>query len=210
MSWSLSLTTPPVLAALDLATEVRQQLRLEVFELADQAAVLQGYIDAAEAACEEYTDRQLITATWTLNLERWNEPGIYRCENGIGRIRLPKPPLQSVTSIKYTDVDGIEATWSSLEYQLAAPVGPTSQRAEIVLKDGFSWPDDVLHGPAAIRILFVAGYGLTYAAVPASLRAGMLLRVAESFERREEALTGTTQSQNEQTARTLWSSDRTW
>jgi len=203
MSWSLTPITPAAAEPLDRDTEVKQQLRLESAEVAAQAAVLNGYISAARLACEHETGRQLITATWELVMDSWYEEGIYRREGGLERQRLPKPPVASITSVKYRDTAGVEQTWDPANYIPFLPLGETAGRAEIALAFGVYWPTLQVRSQA-VKIRFVAGYGATYSSVPGSLRAGMLLRVAEMYERREEVTVGTIQSSNELTAHKLW------
>ena len=207
--WSLNLVTPPAAEPLDLETEVKPHLRVTGAEAADQAAGISGATVAAREACEGFTGRQLITATWELWLQEWCEPGITRD----GAIRIPKPPLQQqagspaltagVLSVKYLDTAGAEQTLAADQYQILAPVGPTAQRGLIFPAYGVAWPS-VRCQPAAIKIRYTAGYGATFASVPGSLRAGMKLQVSEANERRELATIGTIQSKNELTAERLW------
>lgn len=202
--WDLKTITPATTAALDLNSEVKQQLRLEGSEIAAQAQILAGYIAAATSACEKFTRRQLINATLELWLDSWNEPGIYRCEGGLGRLRIPRAPLASVASIKYRDPAGVEQTWPANQYLWeVADGGDDTQRAEVLPAYGVTWPALQVRARAA-KIQFTAGYGAAYSNVPYPLRAGMLLRVAEMYERRSETTIGTIQSTNEQAAEKLW------
>jgi uncharacterized phiE125 gp8 family phage protein len=207
--WKLSLITPAGAEPLDLTTEVKQQLRLETAEMEAQAAVLAAYIAAARRNCENDTGRQLIEATWDLIMDCWTEAGIYRCENGIERLRLPKPPVSAITHVKYRDTAGVEQTWAASNYITFLPAGETAARAEIALAYGAFWP--TLQARAqAVTIRFVTGYGAAYSDAPKALRAGMLLHVAEMYERRSEATIGTIQSTNALTAEKLWWPFRTW
>ena len=180
--WSLSLITAPAAEPLDVETDVRPHLRLTADEAAAQMSLLLGAIEGARQECETFTQRQLITTTWELWLESWMEPGIYDCESG--GLRLPLPPLQSLTDIKYIDLSGAEQTLSSSLYTLSKPAGPQAGRAIVFPAYGAVWPS-VLCRPAAIKVKFVAGYGASAAAVPARLKQGMLLCVGEAYERRE-------------------------
>src|SRR4051812_37884471 len=66
---------------------------------------------------------------------------------------LPKPPLQSVDRIQYTDAAGVEQTLAAGTYIVDADSRP----ARIVLKPGQSWP--ATDGSAnCVRVEFTAGF----------------------------------------------------
>lgn len=176
----LSLKTAPAARALDWFSEVKGHLRLDSDD--EAARVDSILIPAAEQWAESATGRQLITATWTLSFEAFPQDG--------GPIVLPKPPLQSVTSVKYYDDAGVQQTWAAAaNYTVIAPAGPKCGPGMIVPKVGISYP--YAYGfPYEVEIEFIAGYGASSASVPGLLKAGMLLLVAEQFERREEAFAG--------------------
>ena len=177
----LSLKTAPAAAALDWTTEVMEHLRLDSSE--EQGRVMTILVPAAQQWAESATGRQLVTATWTLFLSSF--PGDSSCP-----IWLPKPPLQSVTSVKYYDGAGVLQTWAASNYSYVAPAGPKCGGGYILPKAGAFYPS-VYGSPYEVEIEFVAGYGATFAAVPGLLKAGMLLLVGEQFERREESVSGT-------------------
>jgi len=176
----LSLKTPPVSTALDWATEVKGHLRIDSD---DEAGRIQSVcIPAAEQWAESATGRQLITATWQLFLDRF--PSDSGCP-----IYLPKPPLQSVTSVKYYDGGGVQQTWAASNYTVTAPAGPKAGPGFILPKVNAYYPD-VYGSPYEIEIEFKAGYGDTPANVPGLLKSGMLILVAELFEHREQGIVG--------------------
>lgn len=197
--WSLESITAPVEQALTVV-EAKGHSRLDALP-ADAQADLELKIAAAVTACESFTERQLVTATWELWLSSWCEEGIVRD----GVIRIPRPPLQSLTSVKYLDLDGTEITMDSSAYQLAKNAGPQAQRAILFPAYATTWPT-VRQQPSAIKIRFVCGYGAA-AAVPPALKQGMLLRIAEYYEHREEQSPGSI-STNLRTAEALWSEFR--
>ena len=61
----------------------------------------QIWIPAARGRCEKATERQTTPETWDLYLPRF--PWCHVLE-------LPKPPLQSVTWVKYLDANGVLQT----------------------------------------------------------------------------------------------------
>lgn len=176
----LSLKTAPAAPALDWATEVKPHLRLPSED--EAVRIMTVSVPAAEQWAESATGRQLVTATWTLYFDAF--PDDSGCP-----IYLPKPPLQSVTSVKYYDTNGVLQTWSASEYTVTVPAGPKAGPGWITPKVNYYYPS-VYGSPYEIAIEFVAGYGASHASVPGLLKAGMLMLVAELYERREQAIVG--------------------
>ena len=167
MANTLVEVTAPVKAPIDLAV-VKNHLRVDI-TTDDQ--LIADYLDTARHDAESFLWRALITQTWRLDFDTW--PGSV--------IALPKPPLQSVTSIKYTDIDGNQSTFSSDNYRVDIAKEP----GEIVLKKDKSWPTDELLETGAIQITFVCGYGDDPTDIPYDIRQGILLKVSEFYEMRE-------------------------
>src|SRR5215831_8551594 len=94
---------PPDAPAVSLS-DVR--LHVQSIDYSDDA-LLSMWIGAATQIFEEYTGRQLVTATRELLLETWpitmsTAVLPYRAP----RIELPRPPLQTVVSVSYLDSVG--------------------------------------------------------------------------------------------------------
>jgi len=177
---TLTLTTPAAALALDWVREVAGHLRLDTDD--ERERVEDVLIPAATEMAQAETERQLINATWTLYLDAFPPDG--------DRIELPKPPLSSVTSIKYYDPAGTLQTWTAVgNYTVVAPSGPQAESGYIVPAFGIIYPP-TQSVQDAVAIEFIAGYGATYASVPGAIRAAMLLLVGEQFERREEGIAG--------------------
>ena len=138
---------------------------------ASDDTLLTALIQAAREYVEGYQNRALCTQTWELVLDNWPIRD---------SIEMPKPPLQSVSSIKYKDSAGTEATWADTNYI----VDPDSFLGRVVLADNISWPTVTLYPAGGIRIQFVAGYGLA-ASVPQTTRQAMLLLIGHWYENRE-------------------------
>lgn len=155
--------------------------------------LLTGYALAADARCEDVTGRQLLTATW----EAWSD-GWPACRSMV----LPRPNLQSVTSVSYLDTAGALQVLDSSDYVVEAFAGPRGGFGRISLAYGASWPS-VLPQAKAVRIRYVAGYGDDGADVPASIQQGLLLTIATWFATREDA-TEATMSPVPLSARRLW------
>jgi uncharacterized phiE125 gp8 family phage protein len=137
-------------------------------------------IPAARDRGEQATGRQFITATWQMTLDR------FPCSR---YIELPKPPLQSVTSVTYVDENGATQTLATTVYSVDAPEGPTCARGRIALKYDQVWPS-TRYQPNCVTITFVAGYGDDGESVPARLKMGMLLDIGTLYEIREDYIVG--------------------
>jgi uncharacterized phiE125 gp8 family phage protein len=139
---------------------------------------LGALITAARKKVEEQSSRQLVTATWELQLDR------FPCEDG-GIIYLEKPPIQSVSSIKYIDPDGDEQTLDASAYQVDA----VSEPGRVKPAYGQSWPS-IRCEMNAVKVRFVAGYGAP-SAVSGLAKQAILMLVAHYSENREATLVGT-------------------
>jgi uncharacterized phiE125 gp8 family phage protein len=136
---------------------------------ASDDTIIQLYLDAAVArvdGAEGVLGRCLVTQTWD-----------YRLDAFPAEIKVPLPTLQTVTSVKYFDPDGVEQTMDSADYIVAG------QR---IVPGDDGWPDIDTERPYAVTVRFVAGYGLA-ADVPAAIKAAILLYVGDAYANREAA-----------------------
>ena len=171
-SWTL--TTPPTEEPVTLA-EIKDHLRVSGTA---EDSLLTLYAQMAREAVEEETWRALMPQTWTLYLAGWPADGV---------IELPRPPLQSVTHIKYTDEDGVEATLAATNYR----VDTAREPGRVVLAPDGEWPSDVLDSVNGVAVTFVAGYA-DASAVPTMAKAAILLQVGEIYANREAVIVGST------------------
>lgn len=123
--------------------EVKTHLRIDVDT---EDALLGAYLTAARVYYEQATWRALVTQTLGVRLSYWP---------GVDYIPLTRPPLQSVTSIVYTDSDGNDSTFPPSNYNVYA----NGDTGLIWLKDGLSWPSTTLQPGPSILITYVAGHG---------------------------------------------------
>jgi uncharacterized phiE125 gp8 family phage protein len=149
-------------------SEAKLHLRVDH---ADEDTLISGLISGARGQIEALCWHALMTQTLELVLDGWP------CGD---TIELPHPPLQSVTSISYKDVDGVTTTLASDQYSVAKD----SEPGRIVLAPGCTWPGVTLWTAEAIRVRFVAGW-LSAAAVPQRLKQALLLLVGEWYAMRE-------------------------
>jgi uncharacterized phiE125 gp8 family phage protein len=160
-----AIVTPPATTAVS-TSEVKAHCRVTT---SDEDTLLAIYLDSATSHIEQILQRKLITQTWKMYLDYWPS----QIETLFGN-------LQSVTHVKYTDIDGTTATLSSSLYT----VDTVSVPGRIVLKNGQSWPSVTLNAVNPIEVQFVTGYGAA-AAVPQDVRNALLLTVGHLYENRE-------------------------
>lgn len=170
MRYGLKLYTAPAQEPVSL-TEAKLHLRVT---FTDEDTLISSLIAAARQWIEEQTYRQLVTATWDLVLDEFPSGG--------GPIRIPRAPLQSVTSITYTDTAGAAQTLSSSLYAVSA----TRQPGLIRPAYGQVWPE-AQDKPDAVTVRFVAGYGVANE-VPDLLKAGVKLLIGQWYEFREPVI----------------------
>lgn len=179
MGWSLELSTPPTIEPLTL-DEVRDHLRVTV---SDDDAYLDALIVAVRQAMEDDLSKALLTQTRKLRLDGWPKSG---------RIYLPRPPLQSVTSIAYVDPDGATQTLSASVYQVVGArttPDPDAPTAYITPAYGQTWPSIRLV-PETITVTYVCGW-VARGYIPQPIRQAMLVAIADLYEQREITVTGT-------------------
>jgi len=187
---ALELVTAP--AAEPITTAVaKSHLRVDV---SDDDTLIDQLVASARIAAETFTRRSLITQTWDLKVDRF--PPF--------EILIPKAPLASVTSLKYTDSAGTQQTWDASNYTVDAPVGPQADVGRIVKAFGVSWPSTRAE-INAVEVRFVAGYGTTGATdVPAGILQGMLMMIGHMYENRQNVVIGTIAQEVPQMNQSLW------
>jgi len=149
-----------------LLADVEGQCRAS---LTAEAATVSLMITAVRQKAETALHRALINQTWDLVLDGFSSS-----------IEIEKPPLVSVSSVKYYDLDGTLQTLAATEYT----VDTDSTPGRVYPAYGKTWPV-TQNRPNAVRIQFVAGYGAAGTNVPACIRQWMLLNVANLYENRE-------------------------
>lgn len=163
----LTMQTAPAEEPVTVA-EAKSHLRITG---SDEDTIIGYYISRARQIAEQETWRTFISTTYDGYLAAWP---------GDGQIELPRPPIQSITSIKYTDTDGTQNTLSTDVYQLVSAGG----YGTIGLKYNQDWPGDSLYPGLPIVVRYVAGYG-DAADVPQRFKAHVLLWTGVFYERRE-------------------------
>jgi uncharacterized phiE125 gp8 family phage protein len=139
-------------------------------------ALLAIYLSAAREAVEQATGRALMPQTWQVRLSEFPEAG--------GHIELPFPPIISVTSVAIINPEGDAETLAGVEYQVSAPSGPAAGPARLYPAADAEWPDTLADTQGAVVVTYQAGYA-NAAAVPAALRAAVMLVAGDLYENRE-------------------------
>lgn len=171
---ALIVITPPATEPVSVA-EAKASPSFRVAGTTDDAdiAIL---IKAAREMAEAITRRALITQTLELVLDAFPSGGI----------ELFCPPIASVTSIKYVDVDGVEQTLSASLYSLDSDTEP----GMVAPAYGESWPE-TLDQINAVRVRYVAGYGGAES-VPAAIRTWIKMRAGTLYDNPQGIVVGQT------------------
>ena len=154
--------------------DAKEHLRVDQH---DEDVWLLDAIKATRQRAEGMLGRALISQTLEVALSGWP----------MGRvIELPRPPLVSVTSVKYYGTDDTEFTLAASEYHVDTRTTP----GRLVLRSLSSWPGTELRDVNGVIIRYVAGYGEQASDVPAEIRAAMKLWLGELYEVRENSAAG--------------------
>lgn len=135
--------------------------------------LITSLILAARERVEHLTGRALMQQTWEVSMDCFQKV-----------IRLPKPPLLDITSVKYIDLSGTEQTLPSTDYVVDA----YSEPAKLTPAYGLSWPKTRPQDNAVV-IRYSAGYS-NAAEVPASIKAWLKLTVGTMYAHRESIQDG--------------------
>jgi uncharacterized phiE125 gp8 family phage protein len=144
------------------ADEARARLNIGS-DVSDE--VLNAYLMAARQAidgADGWLGRALITQTWRGTLDYFPA-----CDGG--RIFIPLPPLQEITSLSYLDAGGASVVVDPATYQVVQ--GP---RPYILPVYNSNWPM-VTTRADAVTIEFTAGYGDDGVDVPEPIRTAIAL-----------------------------------
>ncbi|MGB9826601.1 MAG: head-tail connector protein [Desulfofundulus sp.] len=161
----LVLITPPVAEPISLA-EAKAHLRVDII---DDDNLITALITAAREYCEGFQNRAYITQTWQLWLDAWPEDS---------EIRIPRPPLQAVNSIKYYSADNAEYVLPPSDYI----VDKVGEPGRIVLAYGKSWPSITLRPANAVCVEFKAGYGDDAGKVPQKVKDAMIIHIKLHYD----------------------------
>jgi len=147
-------------------TEVKNHLRI-ASSIADHDS-FRRFIAAIRHRTETFLGKTLITSTWEYKLDAFPV-----------EICLPMGPVQSITSIGYTDTDGNPQTFTDFQFDAQGRLKPAV---------GFSWPGTE-DSYDAVTVTYVAG-ALNAGQVQEDIKYGMLLWIGACDIARENTVVG--------------------
>ena len=148
--------------------EVKEHLRITN---TGEDNYINNLIKTATKSTEKYLNRALLTQTYDLYLDRWENV-----------IQLPFPPLVSVTSVTYN----VNQTLATSLYKVVNSAEPGYiQRA---YDTSYPTLDNI---PDAIVIRYICGYGEDAEDIPEDIRHALLLQVGDMYAHRETMLSDT-------------------
>lgn len=161
------------------------------FDEADQDDLLKAYAASAVQHFQDYARRALITQTLAMSIDYdWPREWCTHMRYWHRRIKLRMPPVQSVTSITYTDEAGNQQTLAPNQYRVAnlhtAIEGCQSSPPEVFIEPAYqvTWPT-VRRQSGTIVVTYVAGFGLSNKFIPETIQQGIRLMVAHMAENKE-------------------------
>lgn len=160
---SLRVITAPAAEPVSVAT-VKSHLRID---LSDEDTLLASYIKGAREQGELLSRQAFITQTLEQTFEGWPPDYV---------LKLWRPPLQSVTSVKYYDEDNVEATWTDYTADTNSEPGAIHFN---------SFPSVTLRESGGVVVRFVAGYDSDGTLVPERFKQLMLQLIGHWYEHRE-------------------------
>ena len=158
----------------------------------DDDTLIGELIKVAQNNVEEYTGRAITQQTLQLFLDRLPyyideklREGVYTAPDinySADYIVLPKPPVASITHVKYYANDNTASTFAASNYFSDVD----STQARVVLKNGVSWPTlTELRQGNAYEVQYVAGYGNSASDVPTPIIQAIKLLTTHLYENRE-------------------------
>ena len=171
---SLNQTSAPATEPITTA-EAKTHLRIDT---SDDDTYIDTLVAAARRWAETFTERAFVTQTWVWKLDAFPNNG--------DPFRVPYPPLSSVTSITYLDVDGDSQTLETSVHE----VDIATQPGRIALKWDQVWP--IVRSGNVIDVVtmtFVAGYG-DASDVPDEIKHAIKIVTAHLYVNREPVVVG--------------------
>ena len=159
--------TQPAVEPITL-TEAKANLRVNNTVEND---LITSYIVAARKWVENYTWRPLITQTWTLFYDFSDVQSIKN-----STITISKNPVQSISSVKYYDINNTLQTLDSSNYY-------TDLGGDIASINFINQLPTIYNRINALQIEFVCGYGLAVS-VPDNIKAAIYMMITAFYDNR--------------------------
>ncbi len=168
---ALTIVTEPAIEPLTLE-EIEEHLRLSETSTGSEDALLLIFLTASRRYCELDQAHAYIEQTWNLVLDDFPRGGF---------IKIPRPPLMSVTHVKSYGIGGTAATMTAGRYY----VDTDSKPGGVHLLSGESWPSTPGQPAAGVEVQFVAGFGSAASSVPGEVKQAIQLVIGHMYEHRE-------------------------
>ncbi len=133
-------------------------------------SLIEGFIESARYAAEEYLGRAFISQTIQVLMDFWPSD----------IVELPRPPLISVDKVVALDEDDAEIEYSSDNYYLNTNAEP----GQLIIKRSTTWPINTTRDYSRFLIQSVHGYGTSATDVPMPFREGVKLWAAVIYATR--------------------------
>jgi uncharacterized phiE125 gp8 family phage protein len=137
----------------------------------EEDTLLFRLIRAATRKAERWCGRSFISQTWELSIDG-GAPGDV--------VTLPRPDLQSVTSVTTYDTDNNGTVFSSASYTVE-----DGRASRFFLDLGASWPSS-MREQRSVVVQYVSGYGDDDEDVPDDVREAVMILAAYWYEHRDE------------------------
>ena len=168
---ALTIVTEPATEPLTLE-EIEEHLRLSETSTGSEDDLLLIFLTAARRYCELDQSHAYIEQTWNLVLDDFPRGGF---------IKVPRPPLMSVTHVKSYGIGGTAVTMTAGRYY----VDTDSKPGGVHLVSGESWPSTPGQPASGVEVQFVAGYGSAASSVPGEVKQAIQLVIGHMYEHRE-------------------------
>lgn len=176
---SYKVITPAAVEPITLA-EARSHLRIDAFGSPPSHPdddYIEELISSAREWTEDYLRRGLATKTIDIVFDSFDD------------IVIPLQPVQSITSIKYQDVNDVQQTVPNTVYKL------NTFNGDVVLKYNQSWPSAYPEeGVIIVRAVvgYTTGQSPDTEPMPFPIKAAMLLIIGNLYENRQQDLLSNT------------------
>lgn len=144
--------------------EMREYLRVDGEEF---DTTIENLIKAAREAAQDYQNRAFYTQTWELSFDSFP----------IMPVKIPRPPLQNILSVKLFDSKGNEHIMDLNDFVIDKRAEP----GRITFKHGKSWPNIELQPIDAVVIRFTAGHD-NINNLPSTVKLAYMVFVTHRFE----------------------------
>ncbi|MFN3847376.1 MAG: hypothetical protein ACK4RZ_16375, partial [Paracoccaceae bacterium] len=136
-----------------------------------QDGLVVAHLRAAMAAIEGRTGKALLARRFLLRLSRWRDVR--------GAQALPTAPVAALVSVTILDANSVATVQADDQYRLE----PDIARPRLIGARGIL---PTIPEGGAVEIVFDAGFGAEWAAVPVDLAQAVMLLAAEFYEARHD------------------------